>query len=315
MCCSISEAKCLISRRYHEFVYTQKTITADSWVFDLGVFVTPSKRYYCALGRNWYALSMELEGLIDQGLPVDGFFEITEQGAEELISELSSLGTIYVDNCSEEQFQKLCEALEKISPVPIHYSTHEDYDQEERVSEMGHYRLDKQHIQLITQNTKYGFLFAFIHEIVHAKLDLDNKKLDFVAIEELICNDVASNVLTRFELYRVNKEIFDSDIPMNLSSLLGEFLNDQVSLDRFTPEERECFANNIEEIENTITLLSDSIFDELQNALKDSSETKSTVELDGRLILSPEDNKKLYEIIVNQIIHRIPCDEPEEEDY
>ena len=257
---------------------------------------------------------MGLEELMDQGLPVDGFFEITEQEAEELISKLSSLDSIYVNNCSEEQFHKLCEALEKISPVPIHYATHEDYDHEEHVSEIGYYRLDKKYIELITQNTKYGFLFAFIHEIVHAKLDLDNKKPDFVAIEEWICNDVASNVLSRFELYRVNKEIFDSDIPMNLSSLLEEFLNDQVALDRFTPEERECFANNIEEIENTITLLSDSIFDELQSALKDSSETKSTVELDGRFILSPEDNKKLYEIIVNQIIPQIPCDEPEEED-
>ena len=112
----------------------------------------------------------------------------------------------------------------------------------------------------------------------------------------------------------MRKEIVGSDIPINQAILLVEWLNDQEALDRFTPEERKYFANNSEEIEKTITLLSDSIFDELQSALKDSSETKSPVELDGRFILSPEDNKKLYEIIVNQIIPQIPHDEPEEED-
>lgn len=315
MCCSISEAKCLISRRYHEVACTQKEVVAYSWVFDLGVFATPSKRYFCELALNWYASSVDLEALMDQGLPICGFFEMTEKDAENLIAELSSLNSGYVDNCSEEQFQKLCESLVKISPVPVNYITYEGYDSAENPHVLGKYRLDKKRIELVTQNTKYGFLFAFIHEIVHAKLDLDNRKPDFVAIEEWICNEVAVDVLSRQKIFRLRKELVGADIPLNQAIFFVECLNTQETINRFTYEEGQYYTNHGEEIEKTITLLSDSIFVELQSALKDSSETKSAVELDGRYILSPEDNKKLYEIIVNQIIPRIPCDEPEEEDY
>lgn len=315
MHCSISEAKCLISRRYHEFICTRKAITAYSWVFDLGVFATPSKRYFCELAWNWHASSMDLEDLMDQGLPICGFFEMTEKDAENLIAELSSLNSDYVDNCSEEQFQKLCESLVRISPVPVNYTTYEGYDSAERINVAGNYQLEKKCIELVTQNTKYDFLFTFIHEIVHAKLDLDNRKPDFVAIEEWICDEVAFDVLSRQKIFRLHKELVGADIPINQAILFVEWLNDQETINRFTSEEGQYYTNHGEEIERTITLLSDSIFIELQSELRDSSETKRAVELDGRYILSLEDNKKLYEIIVNQIIPQIPCDEPEEEDY
>jgi hypothetical protein len=178
----------------------------------------------------------------------------------------------------------------------------------------GNYQLKTKCIELITQNTKYDFLFTFIHEIVHAKLDLDNRKPDFVAIEEWICDEVAFDVLSRQKIFRLHKELVGADIPINQAILFVEWLNDQETINRFTSEEGQYYTNHGEEIERTITLLSDSIFVELQSELKDSSETKSPVELDGRFILSPEDNKKLYEIIVNQIIPQIPRDEPEEED-
>lgn len=284
---SVKTKKCLIEKLYVEESF-------DEWVYRVGIYLTDDDQYCVILDYNFE--SSFVDRLIENGEPManEGFAIISENEAKILINKFEQLKNIYEENLFLEEttelneefdeFNKIMNALIEISPYPVFF--------ESTISKtLGSCVYRMPCITVCNNQSQFDIMNTTLHEIAHAWLHknrvrngIKNKDLEFEA------DFVAAWVLKKlgFSTQRCYFNIW-------CSSFIHEIELSDIEL-------VEC----LKEFAGNLAML---IREKMENV---SSINNGNYYAPEYIKLGLNSNKKLLDIIMNDISPKIPCYDDEE---
>lgn len=258
------------------------------WAYRVSICLDSNDKYCVALLSNWKSnFSFDL---VDAGydLPSNGIYFIDKCEADKLINKLSSLKAFddVLNNIDDTTFNSYMNALVAISPLPITFASYIDRN-------IGY--CDKTDIVVSTNNSKIQILQTTIHEIAHALLkhcdirNEDNKKKQEFEVEF-----VSLYVLAEYDLFTSCKLDTERET-INAISLVSMLSSDYEFI-RIKKKEKDDILNNVI---NTSEMIIKMVNEFLSNPtpIPETPAWSPT----GLYRLTPEDNDKLLDIIINYI--------------
>lgn len=282
------------------------------WVFLVGIYQSKDK-FYLSLESNDY--SFEANQMIeDDTFPNTGFMEISESTALEISEKISQLGKEFFE-ISIPNFHILMALIVSTMGCEVSFDT--------LLDENGHF--DKANNRIVVANniSQFCMMWTLFHEYVHFLRKSEEKKPDtfeeyWTNKEEYLCNAVA------FELMKI---FFDKDLVISIvESALFKIKNDVLRVsdlntlkegdfrNLFSPEEYSIISfcsmlsinKSNEETQSTVDSIVAQILESIEFKTDKEFEIDINCEQTGLVKLSPVDNQKLYDIIINVISPMMP---------
>ncbi len=305
-----------------------------SWLFKVGVYKSKEK-YYLLLDLNDY--NTTVNSMIEEGCcPNTGFICISKEEAEGLIIKISELGKEYFLN-TFSNFQEVINILCSAISCEVYF--------ENRLNEGGLVSTETngvRRIYIANNQSQLVMLFSLLHEFAHFQLNSrripPTKNWEYIIDEEECwCNsaalilawDIIKDVIAKVStnLYSEHKDFQIDLIQLRLS--IEKYINyNKKEKDIFFAkikeeifsvyrklEENGIYCQDIEMLCGTVLFLDDKN-DELicemgkkiilQINQSHNVDFKYDCKQSGLVVLSSDDNKKLYEIIINEISPMMP---------
>lgn len=312
----------LTEYRFPKFMNQSMNVEMIDWLFQVGIYES-KEQYYLFLESNDH--NSFVNYLIDNGFSLNtGIVQISKEDAIDLMAKISELGKEYFA-IPIANFQEIMNLMISAMDCPVRLTP--------LLQVHGYYDKMRKEIVIANNMSQFDMIWTLMHEYVHFLLNSD--KLPPQTIEEYdsdkeeyLCNTVAMDfivsglgddfVQTIVENATRKISPVDCKEANEIKHYFDEFGEKMV----FSPEERCLMAYVLNTAEYFETekdlidfahLLFERIWTSFHSQEEKNIETKIDCSQSGFVLLSSDDNKKLYDIIINEMLPRMPSEDDVEE--